>query len=335
MKLSASIYSKNQIDILSSITEFEKYSVDFIHIDCNDDLKVFDDIKIISDQSNIPIDLHLITPTPEAYYNAIENSTIHRVCFQIEELGDDFRLPTFKNTQIGIAIKISNPALLDIIQKYHSNVDFILIMTTTPGKSGGIFDKNCFITLRQILSLFPNIHYCVDGGVNHEIAYILRLIGIDSIVIGNYLMNHENMASAILQLKSRMVHSEFKVTDYMIASVQLPVVEIENESFLSMLQKMEDFKLGIVFCIDQDNKLVGVITNADVRRKLLTKEFSYDISLRELTNFEPKKITSLYNTSEMLEFIRKINFPILVLPIIDEMGQLVGAISFHSLIKED
>lgn len=335
MQLSASIYSKNKIDIISSLAELEKYNVDLIHIDCNNDSSVFEDIHKITDLCTFPIDLHVVSDTPEIFYKAIQISKIDRVSFQVENLSLDFVMPKFEGKKIGLAIQIENPFIFELINKYVADIDFILLMTTTPGKSGGKFNKESFKIIRDIISNFSNIHFCVDGGVNHEIAYILRLLGVNSIVIGSYLMNHQNMAAAILSLKSRMVQSNFSVSDFMTPINKLPIIDIDSDNFISMLKQMEKYKLGIVFCINKEGILKGIITNADIRKKLLTEEFTYDISLKEITNFYPKKITKNYNTTEMLEFISKINFPILVLPIIDENDGLAGAISFHSLIKGD
>ena len=68
MKISASIYSGKNKSMLQLVKELDGAVVDYFHIDCNDDLTVFDDIKAIRRESKTPIDLHIISPDPEKFF---------------------------------------------------------------------------------------------------------------------------------------------------------------------------------------------------------------------------------------------------------------------------
>lgn len=70
MKISASIYAKPKID-LALLDMLEDYKVDFIHIDCNDDMSVFDDIRWIKSKSKLPIDLHIISNKVSKFYDVL------------------------------------------------------------------------------------------------------------------------------------------------------------------------------------------------------------------------------------------------------------------------
>jgi ribulose-phosphate 3-epimerase len=74
MKISASIYSDKKRFLKEVIHDLMDHQVDILHVDCNDDLSVFDDISQIRTWCKIPIDLHIITETPSKYY---ELSLIH------------------------------------------------------------------------------------------------------------------------------------------------------------------------------------------------------------------------------------------------------------------
>lgn len=334
MKISASLYSQNTKSILDTVEELEAYFVDYWHIDSIENGQVFDDIALIQQKSDIPIDLHLITKNPSQFYPQIEKSKIHRVSFQIEEVEPDFQFPKFELTKTGIAIQINTLNIDTIIEQYQDSIDFVLLMMTTPGVSGGKFDKIYFSIIRNLVQKFPKIKWCVDGGVNHEISYILRLIGIQSIVVGSYLMNQERMAQAILQIRSHRVKSDYCLADFCISVENLPIIN-QNESVISMLQKMDDYKLGIIFCIDSAQNFIGIITNADIRKSILSEKFNYNISIDNILNKQPKSLQSDNTTAEMIDYIDSISFPILILPIIAKNGTLGGAISFHKLLKED
>ncbi len=47
MKISASIYSDKKRTLTEVITDLKEHQVDLLHVDCNDDLSVFDDIQRI------------------------------------------------------------------------------------------------------------------------------------------------------------------------------------------------------------------------------------------------------------------------------------------------
>ena len=84
MKISASIYSNKGVSITETAKEIDKYNIDCLHIDCNNDLSVFDDIIEIKKNTTKPIDLHLITSEPELFYDKIKECQISQVTFQFE-----------------------------------------------------------------------------------------------------------------------------------------------------------------------------------------------------------------------------------------------------------
>ena len=47
MKISASIYSNKTKGVETLVRELDDLKVDFLHIDCNDDLSVFNDLSLI------------------------------------------------------------------------------------------------------------------------------------------------------------------------------------------------------------------------------------------------------------------------------------------------
>lgn len=334
MKLSASLYSSKQSSLLDAAKELEAYGVDFWHIDSIENFSVFEDISALAGVSGTPIDLHIIAKQPLDYYPYLEAENIKRISFQIEELGAEFSFPKIKNKQIGLAVQIHHPSLFETVNRYIDQVDFVLLMMTTPGVSGGKFEQSHFNTIRQLVRQFPNIEWCVDGGVNHEIAYILRLMGVQTVVIGSYLLNHANMAQAIMQIRSHHVRSEYHVLDFCIPREHLPIVSSDAD-VKTMLTTMHTYQLGIVFCIDGNGSFIGIISNADVRRILIDGNFSYDLAISSFLNTQPKFISDQSSTSDMIEYISKISFPILVLPVLSADRKLRGAVSFHKLLKEE
>jgi CBS domain-containing protein len=239
-----------------------------------------------------------------------------------------------KDTKIGLAIHIQNHNINEIISLYKNQLDYFLLMMTTPGVSGGLFEIHNLKRIHQLVLENPNLIFQVDGGVNNEIAYVLRIFGVDTVVIGSYMMNHKDIGAAVLNLKSKSSSSDIFVSDFMISRDYLPVFNVENSTIKEVLIEMQHSKLGIVFC-EKNNKFEGIITNADIRKYLLSNHYDPNDSIDKCLNQNPKKILETFTIKKMLEYINDCGFPILVLPIVNLSNNLLGAISFHKLLKSD
>jgi ribulose-phosphate 3-epimerase len=334
MKLSASVFSSKNKELLEVIHDLDLYQIDFCHIDSIEDSSVFEKIDLISQNSSIPIDLHLITNNPLFYIEEIKSRDIKQVSFQYENLPKDFIFPKMNDTKIGLAIHIQNQNINEIISLYKNQLDYFLLMMTTPGISGGLFEIKNLKLIHNLVQEYPNVIFQVDGGVNNDIAYILRIFGIDTVVIGSYMMNHEDLGAAVLNLKSKSSSSDILVSDFMIHRAFLPILDIEKSCIREVLIEMQKTKLGIVFC-KNNNKFEGIITNADIRKYLLSNNYNPNDSILKCLNQNPKKILETFTIKKMLEYINDCEFPILVLPILNSDNHLLGAISFHKLLKSD
>ena len=76
MKISGSIYSDKNRELKETITDLQAHQVDMLHVDCNDDVSVFEDIKQIRTWCDLPIDLHIITETPEKYFGLLRETPV-------------------------------------------------------------------------------------------------------------------------------------------------------------------------------------------------------------------------------------------------------------------
>lgn len=97
----------------------------------------------------------------------------------------------------------------------------------------------------------------------------------------------------------------------------------ELASLTDALKAINDTGSGFCFVLNRENKMLGVLTDGDVRRVLISghseKKYVKDICNR---NFEFGLETEKYE-----ELIRRLNTKIKVLPILDSNGKLVSFIS--------
>jgi ribulose-phosphate 3-epimerase len=342
MLLSASVYA-SKTDLKQNAIALEQLGIDYFHVDCKNNPTVFEDISSIRTVSKVPIDLHIIAAAPQDFYTKIVEAKIEQVAFQWEDI-------EHKNTFINdcrskFSEASSTPPLIGIAitttteiptQETLAAFDYVLMMCTVPGESGGVFDNGNLARIIQLKYENPSLKIQVDGGVNNEVAFVLRLLGVDAIVSGSYLMNHELLASGMLNLmrtpESLENTKHITVKEFMIPKQYMPVLNQHNIDFKKILQTIENHKLG--FVLIENGKFEGVVTNADIRRGLLKNMDSLNkIQVTDLINNSPISINENASLNDLLKLIRHLNFIILFLPVVDGQNHLKGAILLNNLLR--
>lgn len=333
MKISASIYSDKDHPIEETIQALNESHVDMIHVDCNDNLNVFSDIEKIQGASDIPVDLHIITSFPERFYPALSEFDIEFVTFQYEDLnGKKLEIPTEFSGQLGLAITTETP--IDVFDEYVDEFDFILFMATIPGQSGGKFDPRNFRRIRAFQTKYPSKKIHVDGGVNAEVSFILRNMGVFASVSGSYLFNSANINTALLNLKLNEIDSSFLVKDFMRDLTESPVIYESELTLKNLLISIDRGQLGFTMVLNQTNELLGIIGNGDLRRGLRENiERLDELDVSEMINRSPLTASDHYTVYQLLRFIKRETRPILYLPVIDKDNKAVGTVNFMNLIK--
>lgn len=331
MKISASIYSDKSRSLKEVVMDLVDHQVDLLHVDCNDDLSVFDDIDAIRTWCNVPIDLHIITPDPSKYYDLLRKSPVEYVTFQFEDLQTELQIPSDISGKKGLAVITPTPVS---VFKDFQNFDFILIMATIPGQSGGVFDKVNFDKIRTFRKQFPTKSIHVDGGVNGEVSFILRNMGVTSSVSGSYLFKGPSIGHALMNLTKRSIESHYKVEDFMTPLAECPVVRQTDLSFGACLQTIENGNLGFCLVATDEDDFIGLISNADVRKGLIRNQPNFNkIDANELVNKSPVKVSSEATVIEMLQLVKKCSFPVSYLPVVNNLNKIKGIVNFANLIK--
>ena len=124
-----------------------------------------------------------------------------------------------------------------------------------------------------------------------------------------------------------------KIKEVMITTDKF--AQVTPDEFLKVaLDKMSESKLGIV-CIVENKKLKGIITDGDIRRKLLNvqkpfsalfSDYSIDHAITSPTTCNQNE--TLISAIEIME-----KKQIWDLPVINDNGDLVGLLHLHAAIK--
>jgi pentose-5-phosphate-3-epimerase len=336
MKISASIYSDAARPLQAVIADLVAHQVDLLHIDCNDNLSVFDDIKLIRSICSVPLDLHIITAEPEKFYPFLIENPVEYLTFQAEPLKTPLQLPQEIKGKKGLSV--ITPTSISAFDTYQ-DFDFILIMATIPGQSGGVFDRLNFDKIRSFRKRYPNKSIHVDGGVNPEVSFILRQMGVSTAVSGSYLFKEASVGNALMNLTKRSIGSAFKVADFMTPLHETPRFSIENLDLRNILQTVEEGQMGVDMAIGTHNAFIGLVSSADIRKALL-KQLKNGADLnaldaKSLINTQPICINEDASVVELLQLIKNSPFAVLYLPVIDAAKQLKGIVQFSNLIKAE
>jgi len=130
-------------------------------------------------------------------------------------------------------------------------------------------------------------------------------------------------------------HESMKIADVMLPLEKFPVIK-KRVILKEALEEMGRSRLGIACIIDESNILLGILTDGDIRRKLLKvqKPFSaffvddaLDHSIQSPVTILPTD--TLKNAIDLMEARE-----VWDLPVVDEEGILVGLLHLHKAIQE-
>lgn len=333
MKISASIYSDKSRSLKEVIDDLVGHQVDMLHVDCNDDESVFDDIDLIRSWCDLPIDLHIITKTPSKYYDLLEKHPVEYITFQYEEMDEPLFLPESITGRKGLAVV--TPTSIDVFKEYEQ-FDFILIMATIPGQSGGVFDKINFDKIRKFRKQFPAKSIHVDGGVNGEVSFILRNMGVTSSVSGSYLFKGPSVGHQLMNLTKRNIESTYVVEDFMIPLEECPIVRISDLTIENILVSIEQGSVGFTLALNDTDEFSGLISNADVRKALMKNLSDLNkVKPAEMINPSPITIEGNATVVQLLKTVKSSSFPVSYMPVVSQNGKALGIVNFANLIKAE
>ena len=332
MYISGSVYSWSDLGVVDAAQKLERSGVDYLHIDCLDDMSCFDDIREIKAATSTPVDLHLIADNPGAYYEGIRDTGIEVCCFQYENLKEELDVPDWLKCRLGLAITVDTP--VSVFAPYAERFSFLLLMTTTPGKSGGTFNHKVFQRIREFQKLFPSKSIHVDGGVNDEVSFALKSHGVRLAVVGSYLMKSNDIVKNTLLIRGHKSEtSDFFVRDFMLYPEEFPVLDQEGLSVLGILQEMSSRRFGFAAIVDKSWQLIGIVTDGDVRRAWQKSlENNVTTSLEGLINQAPQIVRDTDTVADMLEKASGLNHSHLYLPVVEDGGKLCGAVTLRDLV---
>lgn len=132
---------------------------------------------------------------------------------------------------------------------------------------------------------------------------------------------HKNMSIAE---QARQVHAVKRAENGMIYD---PVTILRGSTVADALRMMQEYHIGGIPVVDEDRKLVGIVTNRDLRFvRDLAKPIDEVMTSSNLVTTSTK--TNLEEAAEILQ-----QHKIEKLPVIDEAGKLIGLVTYKDITK--
>ncbi len=126
----------------------------------------------------------------------------------------------------------------------------------------------------------------------------------------------------------------YPIKNFIVPNSKIPILG-ENDILKDALESMMKLKFGVCFCVKKNGKLVGILTDGDIRRKILNiqKPFSALLGDDLIThiNTKPKKILLESNINKALNIMKK-NL-IWDLPVVNKKNVLQGMLHLHPIVK--
>lgn len=124
------------------------------------------------------------------------------------------------------------------------------------------------------------------------------------------------------------------VEDIMHSGTENPLVKA-NISVQDALFVITDKGLGAVSVVDEDNKMLGVLTDGDIRRGLSKGVDFLKRPVTELMTASPKTITKEKLAAQALHIMESNRpKPITVLPVVDAENHVIGLLHMTDLVRQ-
>ncbi|ADG91816.1 KpsF/GutQ family protein [Arcobacter nitrofigilis DSM 7299] len=120
-----------------------------------------------------------------------------------------------------------------------------------------------------------------------------------------------------------------KVSD-LLRTEELPIVS-RGTLLKDAIVRMSEGRLGNVIITD-DNEVIGLLSDGDLRRALMDDNFSLECKVEEIATMNPKVLNNKdLLASDALKIIE--DYKIQLLVVVDDSNKLVGVLHIHDLIE--
>jgi len=123
-----------------------------------------------------------------------------------------------------------------------------------------------------------------------------------------------------------------KVSEVMLTEDRVPMVSLDS-NVERAVEEINAKKIGATLVVEDDRKLVGMITDGDLRRVLMTHKTILDMRVGEIMSASPKIIDEDQSAAEALGLMEL--HAITHLVIVDRNNRIKGLVHLHDLLGRE
>lgn len=211
MLVAPSMLSADFGNMARDVKAIEQWGADVVHCDVMDGVYVpnitfgMPMVKAFKQNSNLPIDAHLMITLPEKYVGAFCDAGADIVTFHPDASGDvQGAIDTIKSKgkKCGLVVNADQP--FDIVEPYLPEIDFLVVMTVQAGFGGQKFMPNRLEMVQKGDEMRKQFGYSylieVDGGVCEGNVATIKDAGADIVVAGSAVFKSANPTLTIERL---------------------------------------------------------------------------------------------------------------------------------------
>lgn len=212
--------------------------------------------------------------------------------------------------------------ILPIVKQFGSHIISILGRVDSPiGNSSGIVLDASVEKEGDPLNLLPTASASVALAIGDALASaVIRERGLTSDEFARYHPGGQ-LGRNLLLTVSDVMHKYDKV-----ACLTL------GDTLKDAVMGMTNFSLGAACVIDNNRRLIGILTDGDIRRILSQKEVVLDLPLSECINKSPQTVDPEVSLREALRIMQDRPSEISVMPVVKKnTNEFLGIIRIHDI----
>jgi ribulose-phosphate 3-epimerase len=218
--IEASILASDYARLGEQVREAEAAGVDGIQIDVMDGSFVPDItfgpgvVRALRREVNLFLDVDLMIVNPQKHLEAFVDAGANRLIVHRESCSDSREVLGFiRDLDVEVGIALAPRTSLSTIEDLLGLVDFVQVMTVTPGRGGQDFIYSQLDKIRRLRQMLNarglDVRIGVDGGINTTTAPLVVEAGATSLVAGSAVYNDQaSVAENVAVLRASVISNQ-------------------------------------------------------------------------------------------------------------------------------
>ncbi len=123
------------------------------------------------------------------------------------------------------------------------------------------------------------------------------------------------------------------VSDVMLKGSNVPIINI-SDNVKNCISEISRKLAGAVSVVDNDGKMVGLVTDYDIRKHIEKEENIFSMEIKDIMNTSPIFVYEDEKAFSALKIMQEREKPITTLSVLNRNNIVVGMLRMHDLVKE-